>query len=129
MPAERGIDYYNRKDYYSVVLQVVVREDMRFTDVYAGLPDRVHDARVFRQSHISVSCPALCGDDHILGDSAYPNLPFLLTPFKDNGHLTAGARFAHEDDDYKAILKLERRKVRFQSPQCPLHNTTEMLWH
>ena len=39
MPAERGVDYYNRKDYYSVVLQVVVREDnafhgcMRFTDV------------------------------------------------------------------------------------------------
>ena len=88
MPAERGIDYYNRKEYYSVVLQVVVREDMRFTDVYAGWPGKVHDARVFRQSHISVSGPALCGDDHILGDSAYPNLPFLLTPFKDNGHLT-----------------------------------------
>ena len=33
MPAERGIDDYNRKDYYSVVLQVVVREDMRFTGV------------------------------------------------------------------------------------------------
>ena len=28
MPAERGVDYYNHKDYYSVVLQVVVREDM-----------------------------------------------------------------------------------------------------
>ena len=33
MPAERGVDYYNRKEYYSVVLQVVVREDKRFTDV------------------------------------------------------------------------------------------------
>ena len=28
MPAERGVDYYNHKDYHSVVLQVVVREDM-----------------------------------------------------------------------------------------------------
>ena len=33
MPAERRVDYYNRKEYYSVVLQVVVREDKRFTDV------------------------------------------------------------------------------------------------
>ena len=33
MPAERGVDYYNSKDYYSVVLQVVVHEDMRFTDI------------------------------------------------------------------------------------------------
>ena len=88
MPADRGIDYYNRKDYYSVVLQVVVREDMRFTNVYAGWPGKVHDARVFRQSDLSESGPTLCGDDHILGDSAYPSLPFLLTPFTDNGHLT-----------------------------------------
>lgn len=92
MPAERGIDYYNRKDYYSVVLQVVVCDDMRFTDVYAGWPGRVYDACVFRQSHISESVRALCDDDHILGESAYPNLPFLLTPFKDNGHLTAVQR-------------------------------------
>ena len=33
MPAERGVDYYNRKDYYSVVLQVVVHEEICFTDV------------------------------------------------------------------------------------------------
>ena len=39
---------------------------------------------VVRHSDISESGPALCGDDHILGDSAYRNLPFPLTPFKDN---------------------------------------------
>lgn len=35
-PSERGIDYFNRKDYYSVILQGVVAEDMRFTNVFAG---------------------------------------------------------------------------------------------
>ena len=33
MPAERGVDYYDRKDYYSVVLQIVVREDRSFMDL------------------------------------------------------------------------------------------------
>ena len=33
----------------------------------------------------------------------------------------------HKDDDYQAVLKLERHKVRFQSPQSS--STTEMLWH
>lgn len=88
-PAERGFDYYNRKEYYSVVLQAVVREDLCFTNVYTGWPGKVHDARVFRNSPLSDEGAALCGDGHILGDSAYPNLSFLLTPFRNNGHLTA----------------------------------------
>ncbi|XP_048750321.2 uncharacterized protein LOC125662190 [Ostrea edulis] len=87
-PAERGVDYYNRKDYYSVVLQAVVREDLRFIDVFAGFPGKVHDARIFRNSPLFVNGPALCRDGHLLGDSAYPNLTWLLTPFRDNGHLT-----------------------------------------
>jgi hypothetical protein len=43
-PAVRGIDYYNRKKFYSVVLQAVVREDMRFVHVFAGFLGKVHDA-------------------------------------------------------------------------------------
>ena len=39
MPPDRGIDYYNRKDFYSIVLQAVCREDFkRFTKVYSGWP-------------------------------------------------------------------------------------------
>lgn len=87
-PSVRGIDYYNRKDYYSIVLQAVVREDMRFTHVYAGWPGKVHDARIFKNSELYANGLRMCGEGHILGDSAYPNLPFVLTPFRDNGHLT-----------------------------------------
>ena len=34
-PSDKGIDYYNRKDYYSVVLQAVAREDLRFINIFA----------------------------------------------------------------------------------------------
>ena len=87
-PSERGFDYFNRKDYYSVVLQVVAREDLRFTDIYTEWPGKVHDTRVFRRSLQYENGPALCGNDHILGDSAYPNLTWLLAPFRDDGRLT-----------------------------------------
>ena len=87
-PAERGFDYFNRKDYYSLVLQAVVREDLRFTDICTGWPGKVHDARVFRCSRLYESGSILCGNDHLLGDCAYPNLPWLLVPFRDDGRLT-----------------------------------------
>ena len=87
-PSIRGIDYYNRKDYYSIVLQAVVREDLRFTNIFAGFPGKVHDARVLRQSTLFQNGSALCGEGHLLGDSAYPNMSWLLTPFRDNGRLT-----------------------------------------
>lgn len=87
-PSIRGIDYYNRKDYYSIVLQAVVREDLRFTNIFAGFPGKVHDARVLRQSPLFQNGSALCGEGHLLGDSAYPNMSWLLTPFRDNGRLT-----------------------------------------
>lgn len=87
-PAERGIDYFNRKDYYLVVLQAVVMEDLRFIDAFAGFPGKVHDARIFHNSPLFVNGQAKCRGGHLLGDSAYPNLTWLLTPFRDNGHLT-----------------------------------------
>jgi hypothetical protein len=87
-PYKRGYDYYNKNNEYSVVLQAVVREDLRFTDVFTGYPGKVHDARVFRESPLYQSGQARCDNGHILGDAAYPNIPWLLTPFRDNGFLT-----------------------------------------
>lgn len=94
--ADRGFDYYNRKDYYSVIFQAVVREDGRFTHIFTGWPGKVHDAKVFRSSPLYENGRLLCGDDHILGDSAYPNLPFVLTPFRDNGHLMQTQKFYNQ---------------------------------
>ena len=87
-PKERGQDYYNRKDFYSVILQGVVGKDLRFVDVLTGWPGKVHDARVFRNSPLFTQGRAVRENCHILGDSAYPNLEWILTPYRDNGHLS-----------------------------------------
>ena len=45
-------DYYNRKGWFSMILQGVADHKYRFIDVYTGWPGRVHNARVFANSPI-----------------------------------------------------------------------------
>ncbi|GAB1868091.1 Nuclease harbi1 [Camponotus japonicus] len=72
----------------------VVDADMKFTNIYCGEPGSLHDARVLRRSLLydtaqndmeNIFPNGMC----IIGDSAYPSLPWLVPPFRDNGHLTA----------------------------------------
>lgn len=46
-PAMNRTDYYNRKGWYSMILQGVVDHSYRFIDINVGWPGSVHDARVF----------------------------------------------------------------------------------
>ncbi|XP_045122685.1 putative nuclease HARBI1 [Portunus trituberculatus] len=54
-----------------------------------GLPGSVHDARVFRNSplYTLLENGNLPEDYHLLGDSAYTLQPYMLVPYRDNGHL------------------------------------------
>ena len=49
-PDESASDYYNRKGYYSIIMQAMVDFRGLFMDVYIGWPGKVHDARVFLNS-------------------------------------------------------------------------------
>lgn len=95
-PANDRDSYMNRKGYTSINVLAVCDEGMRFTYVYADRAGSVHDARVLRVSslgHDLVSDTFLDdGKYHLLGDSAYPLLPTLLVPYRDNGHLTQEQR-------------------------------------
>lgn len=72
-------------------LQLVCEHKTLITYCYTGHPRSVHDQRVFR--HLEVvdflndeeKFPA---DSHILDDAGYELHQHLLTPFRDNGHLT-----------------------------------------
>ncbi|XP_011404428.1 PREDICTED: protein ALP1-like, partial [Amphimedon queenslandica] len=51
-PVEFHSDYYNRKGWYSMIIQAVADHKYRFLDIYIGWPGSVHDARVFVNSPI-----------------------------------------------------------------------------
>lgn len=66
---------------------------MRFTNVYCGEPGSLHDARVLRRFFFYNAANdnkemLFSQNTFIIGDSAYPSLPWLVPPFRDNGHLT-----------------------------------------
>ncbi|XP_034095934.1 putative nuclease HARBI1 isoform X1 [Gymnodraco acuticeps] len=91
---ENPVAYINRKQFYSVVLTGFCDSKRRFCHVNVGHPGSWHDARAFRLSAVG----RLLDEDpqslvpegmHIIGDSAYPLLPQLMRPYRDNGHLTA----------------------------------------
>ncbi|XP_067126771.1 putative nuclease HARBI1 [Centruroides vittatus] len=90
-PRNDHSSYYNRKQFYSIILQAVCNEKLLFTDCYAGEAGSVHDARAYRRSTLArridegIKFPV---DTHLLGDAAYPLNKYLLTPYRDNGHLT-----------------------------------------
>ncbi|XP_071577213.1 putative nuclease HARBI1 isoform X1 [Temnothorax nylanderi] len=91
-PIENSDNYINRKGYHSLVLQGICDYKLRFIDVFTGMCGSVHDARVWRLSDIK---ELITQDEnryfqnqyHLLADSAYPLSKYMLTPYRDNGHL------------------------------------------
>lgn len=91
-PMENQKDYYYRKKYHSLLMQAIVTSDKKFIDVHIGEPGSMHDARMLRRSTIYETAQGdhdFFGQFCVLGDPAYPNLPWLVPPFRDNGALTA----------------------------------------
>ena len=93
-PMESASDYYNRKGYYSIIMQAVVDYRGWFLDAYIGWPGKVYEARVlvnsslYRKAMSGTLLPdwkqTICGVQVplvILGDPAYPALPWLMKPY------------------------------------------------
>ncbi len=86
--------YYNRKQFYSVILTGLCDSQRLLCHSSVGHPGSWHDARAFRLTEVA----RLPEEDplslvpkgmHIIRDSAYRLLPQLMRPYRDNGHLTA----------------------------------------
>lgn len=80
-------------------MQGICTSNKIFTNVNVGYPGRLHDARVFVNSQLYQKIDeegqeALFYSNkyHLLGDSAYPNLSWLIAPFKDFGNLNGRKR-------------------------------------
>ena len=87
-PKQFSHAYYNRKRFHSLVLLAVCDANLCFTYVWTGNPGSTHDATVLRSSEIFRNADELIPPGYyLLGDSAFPLLGWLLTPFRDLGHL------------------------------------------
>ena len=84
------VDYFNRKGFYSIVLQAVVDHKKRFLDICVGWPGSTHDSRILTNSSLYdkfnnqnnlVTTPF--NNKYILGDGGYPNLSWLIVPYKN----------------------------------------------
>ncbi|XP_071576255.1 putative nuclease HARBI1 [Temnothorax nylanderi] len=83
--------YVNRKGHHSIQLQAVCDHERRFIHCVAGHVGSVHDQRVFRLSevHNYLQDPRkFSNDSYLVGDAAYSLHENLMTPYRDNGHLT-----------------------------------------
>ncbi|KAM9462843.1 uncharacterized protein Hap1MRO34_016708 [Clarias gariepinus] len=94
---DNPLAYLNRQQFYSVILTGFCDRERRFCHISVGHPGSWHDARAFRLTEVG---QVLKEDPHslvpqgmhIIGDFAYPLLPQLMRPYRDNGHLTTGQR-------------------------------------
>ena len=99
-PKENHKDYVNRKGFHSIHMQAVVDSRYLFRDVVVGWPGSVHDARVLSNSTLykkgvdnalfnEVEPRNIQGKDIpplILGDPAYPFLPWLMKRYPENNN-------------------------------------------
>ncbi|XP_068673175.1 putative nuclease HARBI1 [Montipora foliosa] len=92
-PMEEPQAYVCRKKFHALQLQVVCDDNMMLRDTFTGWPGSVHDSRVRRNSSQFRTSQHKFGEDtHLLGDGGYPLLTWLITPFRDNGHVTRDQR-------------------------------------
>ena len=96
-------DYFNRKSFYSILMQAVVDNKYLFYDVFVGFPGRAHDARVFINSDLySLGVNNKLFPDNtdvisgvtvpycLVGDAAYPLHSWLMKLYPENRNATDG---------------------------------------
>ncbi|XP_066603752.1 putative nuclease HARBI1 [Prorops nasuta] len=139
-PSESSEVYCNRKKFFSIILQAVVDVNMKFTNIYCGEPGSLHDARVLRRSVLHHSTAnnletIFPHNTFIIGDSAYPNLEWLVPPFRNNGHLTPQQiEFNYRHSSTRMVvertfghLKGRFRRIKFFNEYRDIQFITEMV--
>ena len=152
-------DYYNRKGWYSVLLQAVVDYKFCFLDVYTGWPGSVHDAHVLAHSTfykkantgqlLSAATRMINGVNvpvFVIGDSAYPMLPWLMKPYSQpsvysaerttynyricRGCIVVEIAFGRLKSRWRCLLKRNDMLVKnvptIVAAACVLHNMCEI---
>ncbi|XP_019888574.1 putative nuclease HARBI1 [Ooceraea biroi] len=98
--------FRNRKGYFSLNIQEVINARLEIIDIVARWPGSTHDSTIFNHSRIKSLFEANRFDDGLLlGDSGYPNLPYLMTPVQN---LTTPAEHLYNEAQIRTRSKIER---------------------
>ena len=94
-PEQSTVDFFDRKQRYSIGCQGICDGNMKFLSVSAGFPGSVHDSRILRNTWIfqqaqnenilTAPLRALGQNNtirpYLVGDAAYPLYTWLMKPF------------------------------------------------
>ena len=92
------IDYFSRKQRYSISTQAVVGVNLKFLDIATSYPGSIHDVRILRDSALYIQAERNIlltepTDGYkirplLIGDRAYPANTWLVKPFPNNLNLS-----------------------------------------
>lgn len=115
---------------HSMVLQAIVDPEMRFRDIVTGWPGKMEDWLIFQSSNFYRLCDEgerLNGKklelsegseirEYIIGDSGYPLLPYLVTPYEGQELPELGSEFnrRHSATQMMAQRALARLKDKWK---------------
>ena len=143
-PPDNHEDYYNRQQFYSLVLQGVVDSKLLFRHISVGYPGSVHDSRVLQLSGLAdlaekgeiLKSPTkiIRGVEvrpMLAGDSAYPLSGWLLKPFSTRGNLLQQEKKFNEK--FSAVRAVVERAFRMLKGRWRIlakkNNNTSKVYH
>ena len=106
-PVDNPTDYVSRKGNFTLNCQGTVGYNYCFIDVLIKWPGSVHDARVFANSALNEmfrdgSIPKC---ERIIGDPAYPLLPFLMKEFSKGGKNSSERFFGQRLSSARMVIE------------------------
>ena len=117
-PRENAVDYFSRYQQHDMIVQGVVDGRGKFIDAVVGFPGSAHDARVLRYSDLYVEAEAgailqeprihIGGTDirpYLVGDSAYPQAPWLIKPFPEGTRVNEEITFNKELSTARVVVE------------------------
>lgn len=130
-PGHNATDFINRKSRYSLNVQACCDYSCQFMDVVVKWPGSVHDSRVFTNSTLNKKfkngeiprCPKNIIEDEdpiqvfILGDPAYPLLPYVMKEYASGGSTEQEQYFGYRLCSARNVIECAfgRLKARFSA--------------